>query len=137
MANGNFKYGYEYLGVEEKLIQTPLTDRCYLTLTQALHWKMGGSPFGPAGTGKTESVKAMGSQMGRFVLVFNCDESFDSNAMGRIFVGLCRVGAWGCFDEFNRLDEQQLSAVSQQILIIQTGLKQHAKTLSLAGRENF
>lgn len=118
MANGQFFYGFEYMGVAEKLVQTPLTDRCYLTLTQALHWRMGGSPFGPAGTGKTESVKALGSQMGRFVLVFNCDETFDGNAMGRIFVGLCQVGAWGCFDEFNRLEERMLSAVSQQILSI-------------------
>lgn len=34
-------------------------------------------PPGPAGTGKTESVKALGHQLGRFVLVFNCDETFD------------------------------------------------------------
>lgn len=33
--------------------------------------------IGPAGTGKTESVKALGHQLGRFVLVFNCDETFD------------------------------------------------------------
>lgn len=79
--------------------------------------------LGPAGTGKTESVKALGHQLGRFVLVFNCDETFDFQAMGRIFVGLCQVGAWGCFDEFNRLEERMLSAVSQQVQTIQEALK--------------
>ena len=123
MANAKFNYGFEYLGVQDKLVQTPLTDRCYCTMTKALEERLGGSPFGPAGTGKTESVKALGNQLGRFVLVFNCDETFDFQAMGRIFVGLCQVGAWGCFDEFNRLEERMLSAVSQQIQMIQETLK--------------
>jgi len=123
MANAKFYYGFEYLGVQDKLVQTPLTDRCYLTMTQALEARLGGSPFGPAGTGKTETVKALGHQLGRFVLVFNCDENFDFQAVGRIFIGLCQVGAWGCFDEFNRLEERMLSAVSQQIQTIQETLR--------------
>ena len=131
IANATFQYSYEYLGVYEKLVQTPLTDKCFLTLTQALHNRLGGSPSGEAGSGKTESVKALGAQLGRFVLVFNCDESFDLQAMGRIFVGLCQVGAWGCFDEFNRLEERILSAVSQQIQTIQEGLKYKSTTIEL------
>ncbi|XP_064391155.1 cytoplasmic dynein 1 heavy chain 1-like [Halichondria panicea] len=62
-----------------------------------------------------------------------CNETFDFQAMGRIFVGLCQViviiithvGAWGCFDEFNRLEERMLSAVSYQIQMIQEALKEH------------
>ncbi|KAL7751554.1 dynein heavy chain [Sorochytrium milnesiophthora] len=130
MANAKFYYGYEYLGIADRLVQTPLTDRCYLTLTQALESRLGGSPFGPAGTGKTESVKALGTQLGRFVLVFCCDENFDFQAMGRIFIGLCQVGAWGCFDEFNRLEERILSAVSQQVQSIQLGLKAMTRNAS-------
>lgn len=97
------------------------TARCVTLHThpQGMALGYGGNPYGPAGTGKTESVKALGQALGRQVLVFNCDEEFDFKSMGRIFVGLVKCGAWGCFDEFNRLDEEVLSAVSQQIQIIQ------------------
>lgn len=139
MANADLAYGFEYLGVPERLVRTPLTDRCFLTLTQAMAQRLGGSPYGPAGTGKTESVKALGVQLGRFTLVFNCDDTFDFQAMGRIFLGICQVGAWGCFDEFNRLEERILSAVSQQVQNIQLALKRLAEhgdsQLELAGRQ--
>jgi dynein heavy chain 1 len=134
MANSKFDYGFEYLGVSERLVQTPLTDRCYLTLTQAITSRMGGSPYGPAGTGKTETVKALGTQLGRLVLVFCCDEGFDFKAMSRIFIGLAMCGAWGCFDEFNRLEERILSAVSQQIQTIQLALRDRAVEVDLVGR---
>ena len=119
MVEAVFNYTYEYQGNAPKLVHTPLTDKCYLTLTQGMMMGYGGNPYGPAGTGKTESVKALGQAFGRQVLVFNCDEGIDFKSMGRIFIGLVKCGAWGCFDEFNRLLEEQLSAISQQIQVIQ------------------
>jgi dynein heavy chain 1 len=97
--------------------------------------RLGANPYGPAGTGKTESVKALGNAMARFVLVFCCDEAFDVQAMGRIFVGLCQVGAWGCFDEFNRLEERILSAVSEQVLTIQVGNKEGRAEIEVVGKK--
>lgn len=54
--------------------------------------------------------------------------------MGRLLAGLSQVGAWGCFDEFNRLEERILSAVSQQILAIQRGLIERKEEVDLLGR---
>nr|CAB3240329.1 cytoplasmic dynein 2 heavy chain 1-like [Phallusia mammillata] len=135
MVDAEFNYTFEYQGNAQKLVHTPLTDKCYLTLTQGMHMGLGGNPYGPAGTGKTESVKALGGLFGRQVLVFNCDEGIDVKSMGRIFIGLVKCGAWGCFDEFNRLEEAVLSTVSMDIQVIQAALKSRAPTVDLLGRQ--
>lgn len=46
----------------------------FASIFKAMSMGLGGNPYGPAGTGKTESVKALGRLFGRQVLVFNCDE---------------------------------------------------------------
>lgn len=53
-----------------------------------MHMGMGGNPYGPAGTGKTESVKALGGLFGRQVLVFNCDEVTPSNITLWLFIAI-------------------------------------------------
>ncbi|RVE44280.1 hypothetical protein evm_011075 [Chilo suppressalis] len=116
MGLATISYSYEYLGVNTgQFVRTELADECFLILTQSLHLGLVGNPFGPAGTGKTESVKALGGLVGRLVLVFNCDEAMDAECMGRLLSGLALCGAWGCFDEFNRLSADTLAAVSHQL----------------------
>ncbi|CAF4661585.1 unnamed protein product [Rotaria sp. Silwood2] len=75
------------------------------------------APAGPAGTGKTESIKDLAKAMGFLCVVTNCVEGMDYQSIGKNLNRLCQTGAWGCFDD----------VVSTQVKSIQQALSLHVK----------
>uniref|UniRef100_K3WA65 Dynein heavy chain hydrolytic ATP-binding dynein motor region domain-containing protein n=1 Tax=Globisporangium ultimum (strain ATCC 200006 / CBS 805.95 / DAOM BR144) TaxID=431595 RepID=K3WA65_GLOUD len=134
-ANCRILYGYEYMGACNRLVITPLTDRCWMTITGALDLRFGAAPSGPAGTGKTETSKDLAKALGILCIVFNCSDQIDYKMMGKIFNGVIQAGSWACLDEFNRIDIEVLSVVAQQMHVLRHARLMNSHDVFFEGKQ--
>ena len=133
-ASVPLEYSWEYQGNLGRLVITPITDRCMLTLSTALHLKRGASPLGPAGTGKTETIKLHAQCLGRFFTSLTGSDGVDQSSTGRMLSGTVMCGSFVCFDEINRIEGEVLSVVAQQILAVVNAVSASASTFNFQGR---
>lgn len=114
-AGAEVLYGYDYEGLSQRAVITPLTDRCTISFLHALIACVGGAFVGPADVGKCSAVKEISKLVGRCVMTFNCHQHLSLAYLERCFSGLPACGCFGCFDEFDRLTYRIMSACVQQL----------------------
>lgn len=132
--NNSYEYSCEYAGNSARLVITLLNDRCYQTLLSAFKMNLSGAPSGPAGTGKTETVRDCAKALGRPCIVYNCSEEVTPEQMSQFFSGMASSGGWACFDEFNRINIEVLSVIAQQVRTIQDAISNNVETFVLDAR---
>lgn len=128
----SFSYDYEYNGPSCRLVLTPLTERAFLSLTQAIKNFHCGTLVGPAGVGKSETIKELAKVMviltayeiypahinanllvyeymtyfqmfGRNLFTVNCNEDVTVGVMMQYMMGMVQSGSWTLFDNTDRL----------------------------------
>lgn len=71
--------------------------RCFLCLTTALRMKLGGGLHGPAGEGKTETVKELARTLGAPCFVFQGSDQTTHRTTDAIFRGMAQVNSVSFF----------------------------------------
>jgi len=57
----------------------------------------------------------------------------DYQSCGNIYKGLAQTGAWGCFDEFNRITVEVLSVVAVQVKSVQDAIRDKKDKFNFMG----
>lgn len=135
LMNATLSYGYEYLGNFQRVVMTPLTERCYRTILLAYQHQLNASIEGPTATGKSETVKDLSKAMAIQLKIFDCTPDLDFRSISRFLKGITTSGAWICFEDFNRIELKTISVISQQIRTIQMAVRKQQAKFMLDGVE--
>ncbi|XP_071095883.1 uncharacterized protein [Haliotis cracherodii] len=121
--DAGFEYGFEYIGASSREVITPLTERVFVSLTQAIKSHHGALCVGPIESGKFEIVCELSRCLGHVMYVFNCTPSVDYSQLQDIFRGMASTGAWVCFNKMNQIQPAALSVFSQLMSVVMGALR--------------
>ncbi|XP_076235073.1 dynein axonemal heavy chain 7 [Calliopsis andreniformis] len=125
------QYGYEYNYYKQHIVNTILTDRCFYTLMQAYKYHLYGAVIGLPASGKTETVKSLAKNVAVQFHVFNCTNILSYKSLHQVIKGFISCGAWLCLENFDGLEVELLSIVTQSLVCVSQAIATNLKTITL------
>ncbi|XP_028415382.1 dynein heavy chain 8, axonemal-like isoform X2 [Dendronephthya gigantea] len=123
LLENDLEYGNEFYGSRMPIVLTPITERCFLTLTKAVTEYQCGAIIGASGTGKTETAKGLAHMLGQYFVSLSCTPKMDFGQVAKIFTGLAQEGCWGILDEFHRVPPAVVSVIFHYVQTVIDAIK--------------
>ncbi|XP_066907622.1 dynein axonemal heavy chain 10 [Halyomorpha halys] len=121
------------MGLTSSLVITPLTERVFLGITQALQHSFSAAITGPAGSGKTATVRDLSKIFGTLCIFTSCSRLINKQNINNIFATLCNEGLWGCFEDLIEIDVSVISMVTIELNAIRCASLSKAQSLHMDG----
>lgn len=92
--NSSISYGNEYLGNFQRIVMTPLTERCMHSVLLAFQYQLNALIEGPTATGKSETIKDLAKALAIQLEIFDCTPDLDFRSISQFLKGVASTGSW-------------------------------------------
>jgi hypothetical protein len=112
VCNGTLDYGFEYVARTHSLVMTPLTERCYLNILQAVECKTGAACVASTSSGKSSTIRQLGSAVGKALYELDCGEQTEHSTVSDWVTGMAASGTWALFKHVEKLSAPVLAVMA-------------------------
>eukprot|EP00118_Oscarella_pearsei_P013596 m.109954 g.109954 ORF g.109954 m.109954 type:complete len:5180 (+) comp37381_c0_seq5:135-15674(+) len=123
LLDSNWTYDFEYYGLAPVLTIAPTTERCLLSLSQAVRYCEPVVLSGEAAAGKTTTIMGLAQLFGKYCHILSCTELLQPNVLSLVLEGSILGGLWVCLDDFHKLACGAVSVVLENLQALQGAVK--------------
>lgn len=104
IMNEHIEYGFQYIGITSQLIFTPTIEKCFQFLCFTLNHKKGAILEGDPVSGKTDTILALSSFLGKECFILPCNDGLNRKILVNFMTGIYKCNCWGLFDRLEDIN---------------------------------
>eukprot|EP00960_Hanusia_phi_P073536 768033-Hanusia_phi.AAC.8 len=140
LLNASIECQYEWQGtLPRRIVLSPNSERCLMTMAASLHSFRCPSLLGPAGTGKKSTIHELGRMTGHFVCHRMCTQGYSLQSIERLINGSETADCWLLLEGFISFSRSFLSVISSKLnsILLRSASLQQDVSVSYASHANY